>query len=162
MVITQALIAAGILSIIFTAAVLATVAYNPRLWIGDAPKAMQEAIEPLTRREKRDRMIFALPFFVLIFGIPLWSAWNVEAALGGISFGEAFLHLWIIFMVINLVDLIIIDCLIIVWWQPKWTLMPGAEHLMHLINYGYHFNAHLKGTVMMTVVSAVFALIVAL
>jgi hypothetical protein len=141
-------------------AVLGSLAYNPRLWLGDAPKAMQDALEPLSSREKRDRLLFAIPFFIVILGYPIWSVLNIEAAKDGLSFFEVFGHLWIIFIIVNLVDLVFLDWFFTVWWRPKFTYTNDMQPYLHHITYAYHFSTFLKGCTMMTVFTAIVAVII--
>ena len=53
-------------------------------------------------------------------------------------------------MLFNLVDLVIIDWLIIVWWQPAWTTLPDTAHLMHTNTYRHHFNGFITGCALVT------------
>lgn len=137
--------------------ILASLAYNPRLWIGDAPKEMQAAVPPLNASEKRARSIFAIPFMLMTFGYPIYAFIQYESANGALNFLNSFFFFFIVWQTFNLVDLLFIDFFCVVWWNPPRFRIPDVEHLHHLNNYTYHFRAFLKGVVMLTVVSLIFA-----
>lgn len=156
MLITQALLSGGLLSAILSLLIFASLAYNPRLWLHDAPQAMQDAVPPLTKREKRDRLLLSVPFFAVLILIPVLSVLSVEAALGrSLSFAEAFVHLYTVWMVFNLVDLLLLDWLVVVMWHPQRLQIPGTQHLIHLNSYADHFRGFLIGVVLGVVFSAV-------
>jgi len=159
MILAKALEVGLLISALLSMLIFASLYYNPRLWIGDAPKEMQEAVEPLSRREKIDRIAFGIPVMLVAFGIPVVSLLNFEALHGSVSFVEAFTFLYVAMMVFNVIDLLIIDWLVVVIWQPKVFTIPGVEHLMHLNNFNFHFRGFLKGTVGIGVVSGIVALI---
>ena len=160
--VTIALITGGVMSALLTALILISLAKAPRIWIQDMPKAMQSVVTPLTDEEKRQRLWWGVAFFAVALILPFGAAFRYEATRQPFTFVEAFAFLWLVAMVFNLVDLVLIDWLIVVRWHPSWTVMPQAEHLNHLNTYGYHFKAFLKGTVGIAVVALLGALIVAL
>jgi hypothetical protein len=162
MLFQQALLTGVFVSVLTSILIFASLAYNPRLWIQDMPKPMQAAIPSLSRREQRDRILFGIPTFLAMLAPPVWAVLQWKATHGAITFGQAFLFLFTAWMTFNLVDLVLIDWLVIVAWQPKRFTVPGTEHLMHLNNYSYHFKAFLKGTAMIAVLSGIMALLVSL
>lgn len=150
----------AILSGVLGAIILGSLVYNPRLWRGDAPKAMQDATPPLTDREKRERNLLAALLLLAMFGGLVLSATQLRAANGGpVTFLTAFLHAFLVFNLFNLFDAVVLDLLIIALWQPKFILMPGTEGLGHTLrDWGEHMRNYLKGIV----VSAIIALPIAL
>lgn len=158
MMIVEALIVGTIMSIITSGLILASLAHHPRIWIGDAPKEVQEAALPLTDEENRLRALWGIPIMGSMLGlIPIAAIWLNQSA--QFSYFEGFVFLWVASMLFNLVDLIIIDWIVIVWWQPTWTQLPDMAHLNHLNNYSFHFKAFLTGCVLITVWSAIVALV---
>lgn len=155
-------VAAGVTSLLFVASVLASLAYNPRLWVQDFPEPIQEAVDPLSRRERVARVVLAIPLFAVVFGIPLASVLGAKAARGGLTPLEGFVHLWSILMVVNLVDLVVVDWLVGVWWEPAFLTTPEIEpHLQHN-TYRFHLVEHAKGTLMLTVAALVLGWLVSL
>lgn len=98
--------------VLAVAIVLLSFAYNPRLWIQDLPEGIQAEMEPLTPKERIVRVFVAGLLLSVVIGIPVLSVLGVKASQGDITFLEAFLHIWLIFMTVNLVDLVILDWLI--------------------------------------------------
>jgi hypothetical protein len=162
MFIIQVLTIGLVSSIILTIIVFASLAYNPRLWISDMPKGMQEAITPLAPREKRDRLLWAIPLLLVMFVYPVYMALQYESANNPFTFVEAFLFMWMAWMTWNLWDFMILDWLMIVIWNPKFIRIAEVEHLMHLLNFSFLFQSFLKGCVIITVMSAIAGFILSL
>jgi hypothetical protein len=162
MLISTAILIGLLMAAILTALILGSLAHNPRIWLGDASKEIKAAVPPLNADEKRLRNLWAIPIFAVTFLMPLAAAFWYEANYQPMNYLEAFLFLWLIWMIFNLVDLIIIDWFVVVWWQPSWSTIPDVVHLMHSVGYSYHFKAFLKGTVMLAVFALIFAGIVVL
>lgn len=147
--------AAVVTSILFVVIVLVSLTYNPRLWIQDFPKEMQAEMAPLSRGERVARVLVAVLLLVVVIGIPLLSVLRLKSMQGGITFLEGFLHIWFIFMSVNVVDLVIIDWAIGVWWGPEFLSTPEIDPLRQYNTYRFHVIEHLKGTVLLTVVALV-------
>ena len=161
MLMTMSLLAGLLTSVLLTGLILGSLAYNPRLWVGDAPDEMQAAAAPLTRIESRMRTAIAVPFFIIILVVPFGALFWYEMNYGALSFWNAFRFLWVTLMTFNLVDLILIDWLVVVWWQPSWTILKEAEHLYELNSYTFHFYAFLKGCIGITVFTLLAAAVIA-
>lgn len=71
------------------------------------------------------------------------------ARLGGgtVTFADAALSTFHIFMVFNLVDLVIIDLLLVGAWRPRVLSLPGLDGVADTGDFAWHFHAFLKGTV---------------
>lgn len=85
-----------------------------------------------------------------MFLIGLFAAATISLARlsgGALNFQDIALSTFIIFMVFNLVDLLLIDWLLVVTIRPSFVMLPGTENLAGYGDYGYHFRAFLKGTV---------------
>jgi hypothetical protein len=163
MLITQALITGLTTCILTSSVIFASLAYNSRIWISDAPKAIQAAANPLTARDKRDKYLWSIPLFLAMLGYPIYMALQYEAAHGAFSFGQAFLYLWIGWFAWNVWDLLIVDWLVIVAWHPAIFALPSeVAHLQHLNNYRFHFIGFLKGCIFVTILSAIAAFFISL
>lgn len=156
MLITQALTVGIITSILASIVIFASLAYNSRIWINDAPKEMQAAAHPLSASDKRDKFLWKLPILVAIIAYPIYMAIQYESANGAFSFIEAFLYLWIVWFAWNVWDLLVVDWLIIVTWHPAIFELPQeVAHLQHFNSYRFHFNKFLKGCVIVTVLAVI-------
>lgn len=153
------IVAAVVMGLLFVAIVLVSLAYHPRLWIQDFPAPIQEEMEPLSRGERIGRVILAILLLIVVVGIPVASTLNIKSSRGNITILEGFLHIWLLFMVINLIDLVIVDWTIGVWWQPDFLSTPEINPLLHHNTYRFHFVEHLKGTVMLTLLALLLGVI---
>jgi hypothetical protein len=148
-----------LMSTLLTFLILTSLARNPRALIINGPPIMQETLAPLTQTEKRALNVGRVLILLIILFMPLALAVWYERAYQPLSYGQAFLFLWIIWMSFNLVDLLIIDWLVLLWWQPSWLIIPNARPYREYTSYGHHFRGFLKGTVMMAVFALIYALI---
>jgi len=62
------------LSAALTVVILGSLAYNPRLWLQDAPPRVRALAPPLTDAERRHRLVVAALIFLAIAGVTVWSA----------------------------------------------------------------------------------------
>lgn len=160
MFVTHALLMGLIACAGFSAVVFGSLYYNPRLWLQDAPEAIQKAVPPQTAQEKRTQFWMAIPLFAAflippIVGVLLW-----EASQGSLPFLGAFLYLWLVWMTVNVFDAVVIDWLVLTLMQPKRFFIPGTEHLGAYMNdMGFHIRAFFKGTILITVMSLIGALL---
>lgn len=147
---------------LFLAIVLASLAYNPRVWVQDFPNEVQAEMEPLSRGERLVRALLAAVLVLVVVGIPLASVLRIKSTTGGVGFRDAFTHLWVVFMVVNIVDLVIIDVLIGRWWRPDILDLPDIESVGQHLTYRFHVVEHLKGTVMLTALALVLGSLLSL
>lgn len=149
-------------SALFVVIVLGSLAYNPRLWIHDFPEAMREEMEPLSRRERLLRAPLAALLLLVVVGIPIASILGVKSSRGDITILEGFLHVWVVFMAVNLVDLVLVDLVIGIWWRPAFLSTPEIEPLLGHNTVRFHLVEHLEGTAALTVVALVLGVLVSL
>ena len=83
----------------------------------------------------------------LLIGAPLASAllWRT-ATLGSHSFWGLFAYAFGVLFIFNLVDLLILDWLVVCWFEPRWVILPGTEHIVIPKQYLHHFKGFLMGT----------------
>jgi hypothetical protein len=154
------LVDGAVMSVALTIVILGSVAYNPRLWIGDAPEPVRRLAPPLNAAERRDRWIVAGLFLLTIVAGSAWSGSRLIARGGATSFGAVFAHFLGAFFIFNLVDLVVIDWLVLLVMRPRFLSrlsVPGLSHEETVGGYGYHFVAFLKGLVFITVMALVAA-----
>jgi hypothetical protein len=162
----RTLLNAVILSLLLGNILLAALMYNARLFLHDFPKAIQEKVPPLSPGEKRDRMVLTVLFMgVLLGGLILETVQlrqgNVQP--GSLSFGAAYLHVFLLLAIFNLFDALVLDLIVLTWLKPKCMIPPGAEGMEHLLyDYGKQLRDFLKGMVFCAVASLPFAAIAVL
>lgn len=152
-----------LLSLLLSLVVLASIRFNPRLWLQDAPPQIKALVAPMTPTEKRQQKIVA----ALVLGLPVLVLWLSITRLhantvGNPSFITIFLDALGVLMVFNLFDLLVLDYLILTIIQPKFAIIPGTEAVsqLPLHPYRFHFVGFLKGCVGLTLFSGVVALLV--
>jgi hypothetical protein len=152
----------SIFSVALGLVILGSLAFNARLWLNDYPKPIRERVAPLSTAEKRDRGIVSMLFLGVLVGGLLFVVAQLRT-IEGISFGAAYLHLFVILAMFNLFDAVVIDLLVITLLKPKFVIIPGAEDLVYLFHdYRKHMTDFLKGMVFCAVASLPFALLVVL
>lgn len=146
----------ALLSALLSVLIIGSLYYRPMIWIDDAPAVIQAAALPMSAGDRRAKQLTGALFFAIMFGVAAVSLWQLRELSGGtLAYVEAALSLFIIFETFNLVDLLILDWLLIEWWQPAWLAIPGAEGLRFTRGYAHHFHGFLIGTAL----SAVFGLL---
>ena len=138
---------------------------SPRIWaFSDYPKTITGHVPPQTDRERKMATYTALPFFILIFGFPIFSTKMLEAAYGGsLPFLDAFLNIFSLVLFGTFADYFILDYLIVGTITPDWVIIPGTEHMRNK-EYkefrGYHARGHAKAFPILILLSLIFAALV--
>lgn len=145
---------------LFVALVLASLAYNPRLWTQDFPEEMQAEMEPLSSTERVARVLLAASLLAVVIGIPVHSVLSVKATQGGVTLVAGFFHVWLVFMSVNLVDLVLIDWAIGVWWEPGFLSTAELDSVQQHNTYRFHLIEHLKGTIVLTALALFLGVLV--
>ena len=138
-----------VLSIALGVVIVGSLAYNPRLWINDAPPRVRALTAPLTARERRDRNIVAALFLVTLVAVAVWSAGRLFARYAeSVPVAVVFGHFLGVMFLFNLFDLVVIDWLMLLVMRPAFIQrlhVPGLSYEETVGSYGYHFRAFLKG-----------------
>ena len=148
----------GIYSIVLSALFLGLLLISPASWVGDYPPDIKERFGEMDARARRWKQIATGPILLVMLGVPIWSvAGLVQLAGPGLTFWEVALSVFITATTFNLVDVLILDWLIFVTWQPKIIVLPGTEGMAGYRNYLFHLKASLKGQIGIVFISLVFA-----
>jgi len=150
-----------IFSLTLGAIVLGSLRYNARLWLQDYPKPIRDKVPPLSPSEKRERLVVAVLLLGVLFGgLALETIW-LRGIPDGISFGAAYLNIFLFLAIFNLFDALVLDLLILTWLTPRFVILPGTEGMEYLFrDYRKQFADFLKGMVFCAVASLPFALLV--
>jgi len=135
---------------------------SPRVWgYQDYSDAIKEKVPPQTRKERTLAGIIGVPWLVFMFGFPLVSTYLLKAQLGGeISFGMAFLNVFVLACFLTFGDLVILDWLIISKITPRFVMIPGTEKEDYK-DFSHHYKAHAKATIPLLLLCVVYAAIMA-
>ena len=161
-IVSHALIYGVILSAVLFTLILILTRINPEIMLKDYPPDIQAKYGPMSERSKRQRIPVAIIVIAVLFGIVTMSFQEVRThASGDIPFLDAFVHLFVMFSIFNLLDWLVLDWLIVVAICPSFIILPGTEGLAGYKDYGFHFRGFLIGTVITFVTSILVAGVVA-
>lgn len=154
----------GLFAIIGSVYILAMMAYNPRLFLnkGDMPADILAAVPPKTQIEKRQAVIFGIPFLIGIVAVPLISTLQFRQANSNIPFLALVIHAFAILLIFNLFDLFVLDFVLFCTITPRFMIVPGTEDFAGYKDYSFHIKQHLKSIIFMLVGALLIALIVLL
>lgn len=151
-----------LLSAVLTVLILGSLCINPEMWAHDAPPDIKARIGPISERAKRQRTLFAFPFFGALLAILVAALIQLRTLAGGdLVFLPTLLMLYTMLMVFNLVDLLVIDWLIIETIRPKAFELPRLGDLAQVRHYGFHLRGFLIGSVGLLVMSLLIAVVAA-
>ncbi len=151
-----------VLSGIVIALLLAVLRANPEIMLNDYPSDIKAKWGPMTQHTKRQRIIVAGVFLVVGVGVVAWSLETLPAfASGDMTFASAFAYFAIMFGTFNVLDCFVLDWGL-VYWQPRFVVLPGTEGLAGYRSYWFHFRGFLIGIPLILVLSAVVAGIVSI
>ena len=161
--INQFLLDLLIMTAVFTVFVVSTLRWKPRIWLHDFPADIQALAAPKTAEEQRLTMLVAVPFFVLLFGLPLLLMWNLKAVMGAdFGFFSTWLYAYGLFFGVNLWDLVALDWIGMSLVDPKHPPIPGTDGAAGWRNYAFHFYGFLKGCLIGLVFATFIATVIAL
>lgn len=148
----------ALVSVIGSTYLLILLRFNPRIFLRHYPKEIRAVVPPKSAKEIRISALLGIPFLLLLFGAPFYSAllWRTTTQ-GRASFWELFAHAFGVFFLFNLVDLLILDWLIVCRFTPRWVILPGSEHIVIPKPWFHHFHGFLIGTVSSVVVGLAIA-----
>lgn len=160
LILQHGLLYGAILSTLMTVLILGSLRLNPEMWLNDYPPDVRAKWGPMSAKARRQQLLVALPTFTIVIGLTVVQLIHLAQRAGGdFSFWGAALSLWLSLMLFNLVDLVVIDWFFIVFLRPRFIILPGTEGLAGYSDYSFAFNGFLKGTVGITLASALLAAI---
>ena len=156
-VITDGLIA----SVPFSIVVWASFLSMPRMWLHSLPADIQAMAPPKTDAERRMTAVVGTLVLLCFFGIPIALTRRLHAEVpGGLSFLQAFVHLYGVWMFVNLWDLIAIDWPYAYFVDPNRPPIPGTAGARGYKDYGFHARSFLKASVFSLAVIVPAALLI--
>jgi hypothetical protein len=160
-IIRHALFYGGVLSAVLSVLLLGILWMNPEILLKDYPPDIREKHGPMSERSKRQRVSVTIVIGTVALGIVTASFSAVRANGGGkIPFLTAFVHLFVMFSVFNVVDLLLLDSLLVAI-GPSFLVLPVTEGLAGYKDYWFHFRGFLIGAVLIFVASGLIAGVVA-
>lgn len=154
--ISRSIVEGFVLSAGFLIILIMSLAANPRIWLKDYPKDIQQMTTSQTPYEKKQLQKQGIPLGLLVI-IPLVLSLVLDSQ--QITFWQAFIHFYVLFTIVSLADLIILDWLIFCLITPEFIVIPGTEGAKGYKNYRFHFIGFLKGCIILAVLSLILAAI---
>jgi hypothetical protein len=147
----------GILALGACALIAGLLRFNPRLFLRHFPEAVQRALPPKTRTEKRHSIIGGIALLTWTIGVLSVSAAAAELR-GTVDYLSLAIHTFAVGMVFNLADWLILDELWIGLLRPRWLVPAGVDPATIPFEHVQHFRAFLRGAVIFAVLGAAIAL----
>lgn len=143
-----------LLCTVFTFLILPPLFKNPLSQINSYPAAIRQRVESLpqyadilvaTKKRNVARKILGMLIAVILLAF-------VAFFCGKTSFGPAFVHVFVLFFVVNIYDLIVLD--LIVFPNSKKVVIPGTEDMVAAYKNPIH---HIQGACKGVVIGAIAA-----
>jgi hypothetical protein len=151
---TLILMHGGAMALVTSGIVMGLLRYNPRLFLKHFSEKVRASQPPLNRQETINGTLLGLPLFAALVGFPVWSA--LEFGKTGADALSIWSHAFLVGMVFNLVDWLVLDELWLGVGKPRWALPPGAIWADALpFEHGRHFADFLKGVIVFAVVACI-------
>jgi hypothetical protein len=160
-VIRHALFYGAVLSAVLSVLLLGVLWMNPEILLKDYPPDIQKKHGPMSERSKRQRVPVAIVIGAVALSIVTASFSAVRAnGAGKIPFMTAFVHLFVMFSVFNVVDLVLLDWPLVAI-APRFMVLPGTEGSAGYKDYWFHFRGFFMGAVLILAASGLMAAVVA-
>jgi hypothetical protein len=134
-----------ILSVLMVLTFVGAAYLNPEIWLPDYPPDIRARFGPMSERAKRQRRLVGIPVFLLLAVVLVLSSVRLAQIGSEAVFFSVFFGTFVLLLVFNAVDLLILDWLIFVTLRPRIVVLPGTEGAEGYGDYRFHFMAFLKG-----------------
>jgi len=133
----------------FTIVVWTTFLAKPRLWLHSLPPDIRAMTPPKSAAERGATIWLGAIVLLCFFGVPSLLTWRLHTTVaGGLSFRDSLTHLWGVWMIVNVWDLVVMDWPYAYLVDPGRPPIPGTRGARGYKDYGFHFRAFLKASVL--------------
>jgi len=141
--------------------VILMMSVSPRIWgYSDYSEEIKDKVPKQTKKEKRLAILVTVPWMVFTLGFPILSTYLLKGKLGGeISYWTAFLNIFVMASIANLVDLVVLDWLVVSTITPTFVMIPGTEKADYE-DFTFHYKAQGIGSIVIFALCFIFAFIV--
>ena len=151
-----------IYALVLSIYLMAIMKLNPRLLLQDYPEKVKKIVKPKSKSEKKQSIIVGIPFLLLMFLGPLVINVVNYNLHGTLNFWQIYGLTFLILMIFNIVDLIVLDLLIFSWITPNFIRIKGADEKELYEGNKMHFKGFGIGSIFALVSSFAIAGIVTL
>ena len=120
---------------------------KPRLWLHSLPDDIQAMAPPKTPREKQLTIFMGVFIMATFFGGPILLTWRWNLEQNGLPFRIILVHLYSVWLIVNVWDLLLIDWLFTTFVNPQKPPIAGTEGAAGWKNYRFHLYAGLKASI---------------
>lgn len=160
-VIRHALVYGVVLSAVLSVLLLGVLWINPEILLNDYPPDIRDKHGPMSERSKRQKVPAAILLGTVGLAVVAASFSAVRENVGGhVPFLTAFIHLFVMFSVFNVVDLLLLDWPLVAI-VPRFMVLPGTEGSAGYKDYWFHFRGFLVGIVLILMASGLLGAVVA-
>jgi hypothetical protein len=161
-IITHALEFGLVLSGVLVGLLLLILRVNPEIMLNDYPPDIRDNWGSMTEGTKRQRVLAAGILLLVGLGVVMWSLKALSGLVAShVTFAAAFVHFAIMFGTFNVLDWLVLDWSL-VYWQPRFVVLPGTERMAGYRSYWFHFRGFLIGIPIVLTGSALCAVIVSM
>ena len=147
-----------LLSILLSLITKGSLAWNAEIWLSDYPPDVQKKFGEMSAKARKQKGLVSIFFLLALFGPIVLALLRLSELLTVQPiFWPAFWTTFVILQLFNVVDLLILDWLIFVTWQPRFLILPGTEGAAGYKDYAFHFKGFVAGTVLWLSVSLIAA-----
>lgn len=126
---------------LFCAVMLGALWADPLIHLDNYPPDIRSAVGDSQTPPVMLQALTAAAFLLLLFGGLFMSLRRLDRVLDGIAFRQAALHTFLLFWIVNIVDLVVVDWLFFMNLWRRHVVLPGTEGLAGYGDYFFHFQA---------------------
>ena len=157
--VTHAIASGLVMSVALFALILVVLRVNAEIMLNDYPRDIKARWGPMREHTKRQRVFVTVLVLAVVLGLVGWSTGPLRAIAGGdVTFVMAFAYFAVMLGTFNLLDCFVLD-FALVWWQPRFVVLPGTEGLPGYTDYWFHVRGFLIGIPISLAASALCAAI---
>ncbi|MBY0490212.1 MAG: hypothetical protein K2R93_10270 [Gemmatimonadaceae bacterium] len=145
------------LSLVGSVIILSSLAANPRYWLQDYPKAIQDAVPKKTPAEKRAARLWGIPFMLTLMGGMVISGILLKRGMPDARFLTVYADTLGVALLFNTWDLLVLDWLIFCTITPSFLVIPGTAGMPGYKDYKHHVIAFITGAISSVVIAAIIA-----
>jgi uncharacterized repeat protein (TIGR03806 family) len=152
---TMILTHGGALAIAASALIMGSLRHNPRLFLRHFPEKVRAAQPPLAAGEKATGRVIGVLLITLFVAVPVWSTLEFARARAAAPL-SLWTHAFLIGMIFNLIDWLVLDEIWLGLGRPRWALPSGVtpEDVLPF-DHAKHFRGFLAGTILFAIVALI-------
>ena len=128
---------------------------NPRYQLHNYPPTISKTVPPKTPEEQKKIKLLAIPMMILLIIYLIWTGVKAYSNIE-VSYFTLFLHYFIVIIMWNIFDLLIMDWLIFCTITPKFLVISGTEGNLAYKDYKFHLNGVIGKSLIYAIICTIF------